>query len=933
MWPAIWGKYGDGTRGYHPLVCHLVDVLAVAESIWGDILPARTRAWVARDLGLDEDAAGRWVAALAGLHDLGKASPAFQLGTLPDPDGSHRAMLKRGGLDPSGDISRARHDLLTAYALPGLLQRHAIDRPLAAAFGVLSGGHHGVFPAATDIIAIGPGSAGGPAWGDARAELADVVDHVAGLDGLAPPTTRTSRASMLVAGLVSVADWIGSNVDLFPYEVPAGTDPPASIDVDTYAAGARGRADAALDRLGWRALPREAGPIGFEAMFGVAPRPLQEVAERLAYEFQEPGIVVIEAPMGEGKTEAALFLADRWSAATGARGAYVALPTQATSDQMFQRVRNALRRRYPDQTIVLQLLHGHAALSAEFEELRRTGDQLFAATDVDPDDPTRPGAVVASTWFTARKRGLLAPFGVGTVDQALLAALVTRHVFVRLFGLAGRVVIVDEVHAYDTYVSTLIERLVEWLAALDSSVVVLSATLPTAKRSALLAAYAKGAGLMPPAVPDDLYPRVAWLSAPRSGSLALEASDASRRSLGIAWVRSRADGAMEEDELDALVGLVAEGGCAAVVCNTVDRAQATFLRLRGRLPGLASDGLPLVDLLHARFPFAERAEREARVIRRFGPGDGSKRPNSKRPERAVLVATQVIEQSLDLDFDAMWTDFAPIDLLLQRSGRLHRHRSNDGRRGTALAAPVLRIVGPSDTMDGEPVLDRGTAAVYDDAHVRLRSWLALAGRHAIRVPDEVGDLVEAVYADRDAPVDLPRNVREAWHRTRESSRRAAEADAVEARDRWVRSPSDAGATVTELTRNAADDDPDAGSFRALTRLDADGQLVVCLEAGPGGPHLDGRRVDLAAPPSVADARVLLMHSLRLSQRGLLRTLRSAPVPAGWRRSSLLGGARPLVFDAKGVLDIDEAGGRGTWRLVLDRDLGLVSEHRASGGSP
>src|SRR5207247_1654558 len=99
--------------------------------------------------------------------------------------------------------------------------------------------------------------------------------------------------------------------------------------------------------------------------------------------------------------------------------------------------------------------HGHAALSAEFETLLEAGDHLFTAADVDPDGEPREGGVIASTWFTARKRGLLAPFAVGTVDQALLAALVTRHVFVRLFGLAGKVVVLDEVHAFDVYMSTL----------------------------------------------------------------------------------------------------------------------------------------------------------------------------------------------------------------------------------------------------------------------------------------------------------------------------------------------------------------------------------------------------------------------------------------------------------------------------------------------
>ncbi|MDA8202140.1 MAG: CRISPR-associated endonuclease Cas3'', partial [Chloroflexi bacterium] len=210
-WPMLWGKYGDGASGYHPLLCHLLDVLAVAELMWRDILSSRTRTWVARDLRVDEDAAGRWVAALAGLHDLGKASPAFQLGTLPDPDGSHRAALERGGLRPSGAIVRQRHDLLTAHALPGLLvEDHAIPRPLASELGTMVGGHHGVFPSAPDIIATGPGSSGGPAWDNARRELADVVFRLAGVCNATPPVARSSRVTMLIAGLVSVADWIGS---------------------------------------------------------------------------------------------------------------------------------------------------------------------------------------------------------------------------------------------------------------------------------------------------------------------------------------------------------------------------------------------------------------------------------------------------------------------------------------------------------------------------------------------------------------------------------------------------------------------------------------------------------------------------------------------------------------------------------------------------
>ena len=190
-------------------------------------------------------------------------------------------------------------------------------------------------------------------------------------------------------------------------------------------------------------------------------------------------------------------LADHWAESTGQQGCYFALPTQATSNQMFGRVRDFLESRYEGDQVQLQLLHGHAALSSEFQLLRRNNDRMFTPVYGGVEDDAGDPAVVAAEWFTYRKRGLLAPFGVGTVDQVLLAALQTRHVFVRLFGLAHKTVIVDEVHAYDTYMTTLLERLLEWLAALGSSVVLLSATLPRGRRQQLLDAYSRGLGTEP----------------------------------------------------------------------------------------------------------------------------------------------------------------------------------------------------------------------------------------------------------------------------------------------------------------------------------------------------------------------------------------------------------------------------------------------------
>ena len=215
--------------------------------------------------------------------------------------------------------------------------------------------------------------------------------------------------------------------------------------------------------------------------------------------------------MGEGKTEAALCLADHWTEGAGLRGFYFALPTQATSNQMFTRIRDFLESSCREDPVQLQLLHGHASLSAEFEVLRQNGDRLFSPQYPGVEGGSDHLGVTAAEWFTYRKRGLLAAFGVGTIDQALLAGLRTRHVFVRLFGLSGKTVIIDEVHAYDTYMTTLLERVLEWLAALGSPVVLLSATLPRDRKAELISAYRKGLGQEAPPEPDEAeYPRISW---------------------------------------------------------------------------------------------------------------------------------------------------------------------------------------------------------------------------------------------------------------------------------------------------------------------------------------------------------------------------------------------------------------------------------------
>ncbi|MCM8749102.1 CRISPR-associated helicase Cas3' [Thermomicrobiaceae bacterium CFH 74404] len=949
---TLWAKLPrePDRHTYHPLICHLIDVACVTEALWELGLTSGARQLLAHALGLREDEARCWLAFWAGLHDVGKAFPGFQIREQGSPieRAATRQVLAAGFPRGMPTVQPAPHGTVTACVLKSLLVEEFAHSPdLARAVAYAVGGHHGAFPTATDVLNVDPQVPSAGPWADARRQLAEPLAAVTGVSAISPPAgTLPTASATLLAGLVSVADWIGSiESPHFPHAAELGAQ--SRIDPAEYVAAARRQARQALDAIDWRAPPRQP-PAGFAALFpGISePNELQRLVDALADRLGDthPALVVIEAPTGEGKTEAAWLLADRWAIAGAQRGVYVAMPTQATSDGLFGRVRTFLEHRYgatDDRSrVALQLLHGHASLSAEFAALR---GQAGGLPEPNVGDETRPvggaGAVIAGEWFTHRKRGLLAPFGVGTVDQALLGVLRVRHVFVRLFGLAARTVVIDEAHAYDTYMSTLLERLLEWLGALGTSVVVLSATLPSERRRRLAQAYARGlTGLHePPAVPEAPYPRVTWVTATEAGAEHVAASSTGSRTIELEWISATSqDGDPAEILADRLRAALTGGGCAAVVCNTVRQAQDLYRALQPHFPGLADDGLPELDLLHARFRFLDRRERERRVLKRFGkPGgtvalpDGTVTP-VRRPHRAVLVATQVIEQSLDLDFDLMGTYVAPVDLVLQRAGRLHRHRRTE--RPLRLTEPRLWLLAPELDEHGIPRFGSGTEWIYD-RHLLLRTWLALRTRERIVVPDDVEGLIGLVYDERDWPGELSPGLRAELARTRAELDAQLAADENEAAKRWLRRPSHRGG-LWELTRDLKEEDaPDFhASHQALTRLAEPSLTVVLLYGSPEFPRLepgDEEALDLRLKPDLDRTRSLLERSVVVTGRRNVSLLqRETAVPTGWQQSPLLRNARPLFLDERGQCALD--GGR--WVARLDPELGLVIDAKEGTGA-
>lgn len=730
---SIWAKTDmarpDAER-WLSLSCHLADTRETASLLWDAWTPDVVRTALAADLG-GADAARTAFRFLAAVHDVGKATPAFAVMKRGDPVyGSLVDRMEDLGLTihprlrVDDETRRSfRHELVGYAALRDWLTAHGTDELTASTWAAVVGGHHGngMSKAGERRIRRMPARyCGDKTWHDARTALLDRASKDTGF--VVPTHPLTRRAQILLTGLVIMADWIASDQSMFPLTGNMPADPAE-------------RAREAWKTLAlpapWRPKP-VTDPTGlFHDRFGFEPRPFQQAAMDEAMRMSQPGVMILEAPMGEGKTEAALACAEILANRFGCGGAYTALPTRATADAMLPRILQWINHQpangRPTAASVF-LAHGHNTFNNDYTGLPWSTSN----TREDDDDPNRHATLeaIAASWLRGRKHGLLAEFVVGTIDQCLALALKTRHLMLRHLAFAGKVIILDEIHACDAFMNEYLERALEWLGLLGCPVILMSATLTPDRRHALLTAYARGHNDPTPTMPDH---RVATpLITTRDRMLA------PRPSGRTATVTVRvSDGDMTGTIMLARQA-VRSGGRLMIVRDTVRRAVAT-------MDALDAANIP-VTLSHSRYTAADRATHDKAVLDALA-GDGP----------AVVVGTQTLEQSLDVDCDLMITDIAPTDLLLQRMGRLHRH---DRPRPTVFATPTLIVDGV--TGDG---FDPSISRVY-------HPWTLMRTLDALHL-DRPGDTATVRLPD-----DLPRLVADAY-RTDGVPVRAGETDALE----------------------------------------------------------------------------------------------------------------------------------------------------------
>ncbi len=748
-----WGKSkktDDEEWDYHLLVYHCLDVAAV-----GDIWLKLNNAFVEKNAAsyqLSEDSFREWFLFFLAIHDIGKFSVRFQ-NLCPE-------LLEKLQSRTSTEPYFPRHDqlgweLYQNQLFEVLYNAHFSEEPrpkVESFFDIFAFcflGHHGIPPSKQDIIGIKPFSAidckcAEEFFNTVRSMVISsrAIEEVR--EFLKRP--RIERNSLeneircttwTIAGLVTVCDWIGSG-DSFPFCQN-------EMDLNQYYERTLVNARRAIEMA--EIMPaRASSKGGFSHLFPAyknSPSALQKICDEMEVPCS-PQLWILEDQTGSGKTEAALTLVSRILANGGGNGCFIALPTMATSNAMYERMAPVYSKLFTDEeTPSLVLSHGSRHLSETFSKSFR--DTFVNLSDnLDSNELSEEGSAHCAQWLAdSSKKALLADCGVGTIDQVLLGGLPVRYQSLRVLGMSNKVLVVDEVHAYDAYMLRQLENILEYHAASGGSVILLSATLPLKVRQIFVNAFSKGLCCNENVLEQDSFPLVTCVTRDSCKEIPVQTRNESHREVGIKFCESK-------DNVYQLINeSVSNGKCVCWIRNTISDVIESYSFLNSP-ETLNSDDL---DIFHSRLALHDRLNTEKKILHHFG-----KDSNAQERKGRVVVASQVIEQSLDLDFDIMISDLAPIDLLIQRAGRLHRHfRDEEGNRivkesKPGRSDPVFYIHIPPDPA-GKPSgkwyenAFPQAAAVYNDTAVLWRSYQILKHEKMLKMPESARSLIEAVYGE------------------------------------------------------------------------------------------------------------------------------------------------------------------------------------------
>ncbi|MCF6219396.1 MAG: CRISPR-associated helicase Cas3' [Gammaproteobacteria bacterium] len=742
-----WGKAGRGEGEqhlYHLLVFHSLDVAAIGNILLKKL--PKLRRQLANLSGMPEAQFVRWAQLSLALHDLGKFTDSFQ-SIRPDllQELQSRQSTASGGV---------RHDTLgyhlwLQHLLPFFVERGMVteksprmrytpdDLALLNAWMRATTGHHGEPPKDESIIL--PDYLNFPADTEAIKSFVSELIPLFLHDDITFPKLdleTTKEATWWLAGFVVLCDWLGSSRE--PAEF-SGTP----RELTDYWHGAQPWATAVVERSGLTS-PEVSSQFSLQDFFGseldVEPTPLQaEAAERQIDNSAQ--LFILEDVTGAGKTEAAIILLHRLMKKELVQGAYFGLPTMATSNGMYRRMGKVYQKLYVAGSFPSCVL-AHSA--REMSDLFR--DSIVATTadtsPVDYGDGTMPAGAHCSAWLADnRKKALLANIGVGTVDQAVLSVLPSRHQSLRLLGLLGKCLILDEIHNVDARQNVLICHMLKAHAATGGSAILLSATLSKAQRKEFVNSFSEGLGRTAPVlqkISAQDYPLLTQLGSTLFDEKVLATRSSVQRTVKMKFVHN------EEEIYQTIQQSSARGECICWIRNTIKDARKAYQALKEKIPKNK------LKLFHARYAMQDRLDIENLVLDRFGP-DSTAEDRSGQ----VLIASPVVQESLDLDFSQLITDLCPSDLIIQRAGRFRRHirdvSGNRLKKGQDQRSNALLHIFAPEWCD-EPKADwvkqwnSGSNAIYQADHLWFtQKWIK--AHKQLCMPQDARSMIESIYGD------------------------------------------------------------------------------------------------------------------------------------------------------------------------------------------